>query len=123
MGTNRIEKILDGCVVEENWSGVRGLRGKSFNLYTTEDRRWHQTWVDSQGQQLRLSGGLRDGRMVLEGQATQRDGKTVAHRITWERLGDGRIRQHWQTSQDGGAAWSDAFLGFYQRKPTGGGGR
>ena len=119
LGSNRIEKILGGCVLEENWSGARGLRGRSFNLYDASDRRWHQTWVDSQGSLLLLAGGLRDGRMVMEGVTTQPDGKTLAHRITWEPLPDGRVRQHWETSPAGGSAWTDAFLGFYNRRTAG----
>jgi hypothetical protein len=115
-GTNRIEKILDGCVLEENWTGARGMRGKSFNLYTPGDRRWHQSWVDSNGGLLLLAGEFRDGKMVLSGEAPQADGKVASHRITWEKLADGRVRQHWQTSNDGGKIWADAFLGTYTKK-------
>jgi hypothetical protein len=32
-GTSRIEKLLDGCVIHESWTGVDQYRGNSFNLY------------------------------------------------------------------------------------------
>ena len=115
-GTNRIEKILDGCVLEENWTGAQGLRGKSLNLYSAGDRRWHQTWVDSKGSRLDLAGGLRGKNMVLEGEVARASGVIVAHRITWEPLDDGGVRQHWQSSQDGRKTWSDAFIGIYRRQ-------
>lgn len=43
VGTNLVRQILDGCVIEENWSGTTGGDGKSFNIYFARDRRWHQT--------------------------------------------------------------------------------
>jgi hypothetical protein len=73
-GTNLIEKILDGCVLQASRVGARGMRGRSFNMYSAGDRRWHQTWVDSQGSLLELAGGLKDGRMVLAGDTPQAGG-------------------------------------------------
>ncbi len=122
-GTNRIEAILGGCVLQESWSGTRGMRGMSFNLYSAADRRWHQTWVDSNGLLLAMSGGLEDGRMVLAGDTRQPDGRVVRNRITWRALEDGRVRQHWETSADSGRTWQDAFVGLYRRKPQPGGAR
>ncbi len=46
-GTNRIERILGGCVLQESWIGAGGMRGMSFNMYSAADQQWHQTWVDS----------------------------------------------------------------------------
>ena len=111
-GTNRVEKILDGCVLLENWSGARGGAGKSFNLYSATEKRWRQIWVDNRGMLLELAGGIEDGKMVLQ---DARPG-TVRNRITWEKLADGRVRQHWTTSQDDGVTWTDAFVGFYKLK-------
>jgi hypothetical protein len=31
-------------------------------------------------------------------------------------LPDGRVRQHWETSKDGGATWTTAFDGYYRRR-------
>ena len=66
-GANRIERILDGCVLQENWTGANGMRGQSFNIYSAADGKWHQTWVDTTGLRLELHGGMQDGRMVLSG--------------------------------------------------------
>lgn len=114
-GTNRIEPILGGCVLKESWSGTGGSEGNSFNLYHAPTRRWHQTWVDDHGTLLLLDGGLEDGSMVLTGTSKARDGGTVSHRITWTPRPDGSVRQHWQTSRDDGATWSDAFDGTYRK--------
>ncbi|HET8945594.1 MAG TPA: hypothetical protein VFQ07_01315 [Candidatus Polarisedimenticolia bacterium] len=117
-GTNSVTRILGGCVLQEHWRGVKGLEGTSFNLYDRADAAWHQTWVDSRGGRLDIAGGLRDGRMVLEGKDRKGlRGELVRDRITWSPLPDGRVRQHWEQSHDQGVTWATAFDGMYSRKP------
>lgn len=116
-GTNKVERVLDGCVIAENWSGSKGTDGRSFNVYSALDKKWHQTWVDSQGTLLELTGTFQDGRMVLEGESPAANGNALRNRISWQKMPDGRVRQHWQVSGDGGEKWTDAFIGFYTAKP------
>ncbi len=115
-GDNRIEMILDGCALMENWTGDSGMRGHSFNIYSQRSGQWHQTWVDTNGTLLQLDGGIKDGKMVLTGSNPGPNGKPVHHEISWKILDDGRVLQHWRISKDGGATWSDAFVGYYARK-------
>lgn len=115
-GANRIERILDGCVLQESWTGANGMRGQSFNVYSAADGKWHQTWVDTTGLRLELHGGMQDGRMVLAGDVASRDGGAVLNEISWERLSDGRVRQHWRTSTDDGRSWSNVFVGIYTKR-------
>lgn len=114
-GTNRVERIEGGCGVQEHWRGAGGGTGRSINAYSQQDGKWHQTWLDSGGLLLHLTGGLRDGRMVLEGQTRGRDGKIVRQRITWTPRDDGRVRQLWEQSNDGGKTWYTAFDGLYSK--------
>ena len=117
VGTNAIDKILDGCVLRESWTSTTGMRGNSLNIYSQARGAWHQTWVDSNGMLLELDGGLVGGNMVLKGETPARDGEgTVLHEITWRPLADGRVRQTWKVSKDGGASWQEVFDGFYARK-------
>ena len=39
---SRVERILDGCVLLENWTPPGGPDGKSFNIYNTSTRQWEQ---------------------------------------------------------------------------------
>jgi len=55
-GRNSIRSILSGCAVSEEWSGASGFTGSSLNFYNSSTKRWHQTWIDSQGQSLALDG-------------------------------------------------------------------
>lgn len=115
-GTNRIEKILNGCVLMENWSGSSGSIGKSFNQYDWQAKTWRQTWVDGAGQRLDLEGGMDGDRMVLRGERPRRRGEgTVLSEVSWTPKADGSVVQHWRSSTDGGKTWTDAFLGVYRK--------
>jgi hypothetical protein len=52
-GTNRIEKILGGCALQENWTGAKGVTGRSFNIYASGRGVWRisrdggSTWNDA----------------------------------------------------------------------------
>ena len=114
-GRNRIVALHHGCVLQENWSGTGGFTGTSLNAYDAERKTWHQTWVDNNGGVLQLDGRFADGRMVLAGESLD-EGKKVTQRITWERLPDGRVRQLWESSKDGGTTWTVAFDGYYAKR-------
>lgn len=115
-GMNRIEAILDGCALQEQWTGSAGMHGTSLSAYSARDRRWHQTWLDDRGLLLRLEGGLVDGAMVLRGRAPGPDGQPVDHRITWLPSSDGRVRQNWERRRDAGGTWETVFDGTYRRR-------
>jgi hypothetical protein len=115
-GTNRIEPVLRGCALQENWTGRSGMVGTSLNAYDPLDGKWHQTWVDSDGLRLELAGEYTQGKMTLAGEGPLPDtpGSRARHRITWSRLPEGgRVRQLWEVSKDAGATWSVVFDGTY----------
>ncbi len=114
-GRNHVEALLGGRVLQEHWQGAKGGGGTSLNAYLPGKKVWHQTWVDDQGNVLDLEGGLEGASMVLRGETVARGARQL-ERITWTPLPDGRVRQLWQQSQDGGATWKTAFDGYYQRE-------
>lgn len=114
-GTNRIETAQNGCVIHESYSTPRGYNGQSLNIYDTSRKVWHQTWVDTDGLLLQLEGGLRDGKMVMEGAQKGADGKITKQRITWTPNKDGSVRQLWETIDEKGVK-TVAFDGLYTKK-------
>ena len=117
LGNNRITSILSGCALQEEWTSADAkVRGVSHNAFDPNDGRWHQAWVDTTPSRLDLVGGLVDGRMVMEQRSRDREGASVMQRITWTPLADGRLRQIWETSADGGGTWKTAFDGYYSRR-------
>lgn len=118
-GTNRIEKILGGCVLQEHWRSANGGDGTSLNMWNAADSTWRQVWMDAGGNLLELKGRLVGSEMVLSGTrptAGRPDAVTI-DRVTWTPLANGTVRQHWESSTDGGATWSTAFDGIYAREP------
>lgn len=115
-GTSRVEKILDGCVLLENWSGVAGDQGKSFNLWDKEGGRWQQTWADNRGKLLEFYGTfIAPGTLVYEGEGSEQAAGS-RDRLTFSLLEEGNVRQLWERSADGGATWSVLFDGEYRRR-------
>ncbi len=114
-GHNRIEPILDGCAIQETWSGAGGSAGSSFNFYNPQIEKWQQFWIWRNGTTLYLTGDYVDGKMVLSGDSMNRNGQTVANRVTWFNNGNGTVRQLWETSTDAGETWSIAFDGLYKK--------
>jgi hypothetical protein len=114
-GTNRIEKILGGCVLLESWTGTGGSRGQSFNYYDDATKEWVQVWVDASGGSITCRGGLRDGAMHLEGEHTHKDGHIEPFRMTFTPNPDGSVRQFIEQSKDNGKTWYVWFDGLYTR--------
>jgi hypothetical protein len=115
-GRNRIEPILGGCALRENWTGAKGSSGTSYNAFNRTSGKWHQTWVDNGGLVLLLDGAFADGKMVLSGETRDTSGAKVLNRITWQETAPGAVRQLWETSRDGGGTWSVAFDGRYRKR-------
>lgn len=109
---NRITSTNGGCTLLEQYTTPGGFEGSSLNFYDAARKVWHQTWIDNQGGGLTLEGGLQGTSMVLQ---STTDPINV-QRITWTPLPGGRVRQHWESSIDGGQSWTTAFDGTYTRR-------
>jgi hypothetical protein len=49
LGENRIESLLGGCVLLENWRDAAGEEGKSWNYWHASSKSWKQHWIDKAG--------------------------------------------------------------------------
>lgn len=105
---NKVDVILDGCVIHEDYRQNDGLHGESYSLYDTARKVWHQSWVTNRGELLLLDGGLQGNRMVFTGTQLTRDGKPSLLRGVWYRQGDG-VRETATRSLDGGKTWQPVF--------------
>jgi tetratricopeptide (TPR) repeat protein len=112
-GTSRVERILNGCALLENWSG--GGDGKSLNIYNANKKQWQQFWVDSGGEVHEYAGNLVNGEMRFEGPASDHDGNRTMRRMTFSRLDGGRIKQKGEVSKDG-TVWSVEYELIYVPK-------
>ncbi len=117
-GTNSINRILDGCIVEENFSGGESmhLRGRSVSIFEARAGRWKQTWVDNEGGYLDFSGEFKDGQMVLAREAVRPDGSKVQQRMVFKNIGRNEFDWSWERSLDGGKTWEVLWPIHYKRK-------
>lgn len=115
-GTNNVTLEEAKCVIHEHWAGSRGGTGQSFNYYTPRTQTWQQDWVaSSAGSALHLVGKLEGDAMALEADVPGPNGTTVHHKAMWIPQPDGRVRQYWRTTTDGGKTWSVVFDGYYKK--------
>ena len=105
---NRVDRILDGCVLLEDYQSTDGEHGQSFTIYDASRKVWHQTWVTNQGVLLVIEGGMHGSEMVLSGTDRTTDGKTRYVRGTWKPVSGG-VREVAVTSIDGGKTWKPWF--------------
>jgi hypothetical protein len=113
-GTNRIERILDEAVIQENFKGD-GLTGISVSIFSKEDHRWHQTWVDNTGSYLDFVGDFVDGKMILSRHGVV-EGKPVRQRMVWYDITPNAFLWNWERSDDEGKTWREMWKLEYKRK-------
>jgi hypothetical protein len=115
-GHNSIRPAERGCLLTEHWTNTSGGTGMSINYFDKVANKWVQVWLAEGGSQIMISGGMTDEGMSLLG--TLHDigsGSTVPFRGLWTPLADGRVRQYFEQSNDGGVTWVPWFEGFYSR--------
>ena len=115
IGKNSIARTEQGCLLHERWSGGGGTSGQSFNYYDRQRGQWEQLWVSSNGNVLRLAGNRESSAMVLKGEQSAPGGGETLQEIRWTPQPDGRVRQTWRQSGDGGGTWQVVFDGWYRR--------
>ncbi|MCF1421143.1 hypothetical protein [Mangrovimonas futianensis] len=115
-GSNRIVKVQDGCALQENWKSAKGnFTGSSYSFYNASTDQWEQLWIDNQGGQLHLRGGLNGNQMILKSDGfMDQEGRKSYHQITWTNNPDGTVRQFWQTFTEGKDP-KIAFDGLYKK--------
>lgn len=104
----RVNRILDGCVLHEQYEDTNGHKGESFSLYDASRHVWHQSWVTNRGQLLVIEGHLESGALILSGADRTEKGQERLVRGTWKPVREG-VRETAITSIDGGKTWQPWF--------------
>jgi hypothetical protein len=116
-GSNTVQKILDGCVIQENFSDPStSFTGMSVSMFNTHLNKWQQTWVDNQGSYLDFVGEFSGGRMVLERKALKKDGTDFLHRMIFYNISAKQLDWNWEKSEDKGKTWNLMWKIHYVRK-------
>ena len=102
----RVDSILEGCALREDYQGADGHKGQSFTIYDATRKVWHQTWVTNRGELLEIEGTLVNGSIVLTGEDHS---KRSIVRGTWKPEKKDEVRETAVTSSDGGKTWIPWF--------------
>lgn len=117
-GTNSIKRVLDGCVVQENFNDpVQHFTGTSWSVYNPQSSVWQQTWVDNQGGYIVLTGKFEKGEMRLYTKPkTLKDGKHSVSRMIFYNIKPDSFDWNWENSTDDEKTWQVNWKIHYQRK-------
>jgi hypothetical protein len=112
---NRIDRILDGCVLHEVYRRADGYTGESFTIYDATRHVWHQSWVTNQDELLLADGVKHGDGIALTGATRDAQGAQLL-RVTWTPQGRD-LRETAVQSRDGGRTWTPLFDILFRPHP------
>ncbi|MEO0332936.1 MAG: hypothetical protein AAF223_14845 [Bacteroidota bacterium] len=121
-GYNRIVKILDEQVIQENFEavpaseGTTAFKGMSLSVYNPRSKQWHQAWADSQGGYYDFTGQFEGDKRMFVTTVTNQQGKEVELRMVFRDIAQDAFIWDWESSTDGGKTWNLNWQIHYQRK-------
>jgi len=101
----RVSRLFGDCVLLEDYQGIDGHKGQSFNIYDASRKVWHQSWVTNRGELLMIEGTFQNGEIVLSGTDHT---KGMLVRGVWKPINDG-VRETSIASTDNGKTWKQWF--------------
>ena len=116
-GSNIINSILGGCVIEENFNGEPGIpfKGKSFSVYSPRKNKWQQTWVDNSGGYMIFEGEFKNDEMILYTERIDKNNNKLLMRMVFSEIEENSLVWDWQRSTDQGKNWQNLWRLFYTR--------
>jgi len=116
-GFNSITSRSGGCVILENWEAQGPHTGMSLNYFDPTSNKWQQKWAGS-GQDIQefYDGEYTDGAMRFKWDGTNPDGTKFMGKLTFSNLPNGNVRQHSESSSDGGKTWADVYDFTYVKR-------
>ena len=117
-GSSVIQSVSGGCALLENWTGARGGEGKSLNTYNPAVGQWQQYWIGQDGNPIEFRESSWSGPSIVFRARAAASGSTPASelRLTFTPVDSATVRQHGETSTDGGATWTTQYDLYYHRR-------
>jgi len=118
-GLNRIEKILKGCAIVENWTeAVDRSEGKSVFYVQRATGQWKQVWVEDSGgmKEQSLQDSYTGEGVRFQGEILHKSVGSHLDRTTLIPMNGGRVRQTIEISRDAGKTWETIYDAEYRRR-------
>jgi hypothetical protein len=113
--TSRIESVMGGCGIGEHYEEpgdpAGPYSGTSYSSYDRKDGKWHQMYVDTNGNVEWFSGSLDDGEMVMEAPGAN----NTLRKMVYRKLDDGSVEQIGTGSTDYGRHWKPMYDYIYKK--------
>jgi hypothetical protein len=115
-GRNRIAKVLDGTVIEENFEApsdgrTPAFKGRSLSVLHKPTGVWRQAWADNQGGYFSLSAQVDGDKRIFITQMV----KESAQRMVFHTIRRDGLTWDWERTDDGGKTWKLQWRIEYKR--------
>ena len=125
-GFSKISKILENCVILEEWTSATTLKngmyysGKSYNTYDANSGEWQQCWVDNVGGSTEfLNGKYENDALVFTTDSFKKDTiNSAKRRLTFFNLEKDKVRQLGEISLDDGKTWKTEYDLEYRKNTS-----
>lgn len=105
-GKNRIVKILDGKVIQENFEDETGFKGTSISVFNPAQKKWHQAWADNQGGYFDLDGEISGDKKIFKTKFREVNGKKIIQRMVFYDITPQSFTWDWEKTENGGKTWT-----------------
>jgi hypothetical protein len=102
-GVSTVQPIAGRCALLEQWRGAQG--GDGTGLFSYSGGQWHFTYVNEDGETLRMTGKASANGMIFTGKNRFYDMDGL-HRISWHVMPGGNVRQYWEYQHKKGDRWT-----------------
>ena len=119
-GINKIEPVLGGKVIQENFSSLEGdeasrFIGKSWTVFNPQTEEWKQTWVDNSGAYLDFEAFFEDSIKGFQRSFINPKGQKLYQRMVFKDINENTFIWDWESSNDT-ENWTLQWRINYKRK-------
>jgi hypothetical protein len=115
-GKNKIERTLDGKVLQENFTDEKGFKGTSISVYNPTEKKWHQAWADNQGGYFNFIGEVEGDKRIFRTPIVARGDQSITQRMVFYNIKHDSMTWDWEKSADGGKTWELQWRILYTRE-------
>jgi hypothetical protein len=116
VATDTIKRLGNGIALLEKYRAPDGSTGTSVTVFDVTTGLWTQTWSDSGGGYIQVTGGPEGDRIVMTGTNITPNGSRVMSRLIFEKITRQTFDQIGQFSTDGGVTWQVGYVTHWTRR-------
>jgi hypothetical protein len=122
VGSSRVERLLNNCVIMETYTAVPGTAtastyvGQAFHFYDQRVKKWTQHYIDTTGVPYDWEGESVDGLLRYQREGPYGPSNLFVHQRMTFTPKEGGVHQLFEQSIDGGRTWRAGFNAMYVKR-------